>query len=127
MKKEIGKLRKNSIFAARKMSRFLRHIALFLLLASYLPMVVLSSIHVHHETIDVHDDCLHCAGHIETAHHHDHDCLFCDFLAQSYLVEGGGSTATILPVAECLSTPTLAMAPQFCHGVALLRAPPSIG
>ena len=34
------------------MNRFLRHIAPFILLASYLPMVVLSSLHVHHETID---------------------------------------------------------------------------
>lgn len=124
MKKEIGKLRKSSIFAARKMNRFLRHIASIVLLTSYLPMVVLSSIHVHHETIDVHDDGMQCVGHIEEAHHHDHDCLFCNFLAQSYLVEDAGQTATILPAAERISMPTQAMAKQFHHGVTQLRAPP---
>ena len=115
------------IFAIRKMNRLLRNIAPFLLLASYLPMVVSSSLHVHHETIDVHDDCPYCTGHIETAHHHDHDCLFCNFLAQSYLVEEGGQTATILPAAECFSTPTQTIAKQFHHGVAQLRAPPTVG
>ena len=106
------------------MNRFLRHIAPIVLLATYLPMVVLSSLHVHHETIDVHDDCLQCVGHIEEAHHHDHDCLFCNFLAQSYLVEDGGQTATILPATERISLLTPAMVPQFHYGVAQLRAPP---
>ena len=124
MKKEIGKLRKSSIFAARKMNRFLRHIAPIVLLATYLPMVVLSSLHVHHETIDAHDDCQQCVGHIETAHHHDHDCLFCNFLAQSYLVEDGGQTATILPATERISLLTPAMVSQLRLGVAQLRAPP---
>lgn len=106
------------------MNRLLRHIAPIVLLATYLPMVVLSSLHVHHETIDVHDDCQQCVGHIETAHHHDHDCLFCNFLAQSYLVEDGGQTATILPAAERISLPTPTMVPQLRLGVAQLRAPP---
>ncbi len=106
------------------MNRLLRYIAPFMLLASYLPMVVFSSLHVHHETIDVHDDCLQCTGHFETAHYHDHDCLFCDFLGQSYYVPDEGQPATILPAAECISLPTLAMAKQFYHGVAQLRAPP---
>ncbi len=127
MKKEIGELRKSSIFAARKMNRLLRHIAPIVLLASYLPMVVLSSLHVHHETIDVQDDCLQCVGHIETAHHHDHDCLFCNFLAQSYLAQDGGEPATILPATELISTPTPAMVSQLRLGVALLRAPPVVG
>lgn len=50
------------IFAARKMNQLLRHIVTIILLASYLPMVIISSLHVHHETIDIPDDCRQCAG-----------------------------------------------------------------
>lgn len=57
-------------------------------------------------------------------HHHDHDCLFCNFLAQSYLVEDGGQTATILPATERISLLTPAMVSQLRLGVAQLRAPP---
>jgi hypothetical protein len=107
------------------MNRLLRHIAPIVLLATYLPMVILSSIHVHHDTIDAQDDCLHCAGHFDTAHHHDNDCLFCNFFSQSYLVEDGGQTVTILPAAERISLPTPTMVPQFRLGGAQLRAPPA--
>ena len=107
------------------MNRLLRHIAPFVLLASYLPMAVLSSIHVHHDTIDAHDDCQQCAGHIEEAHHHDHDCLFCDFLGQSYLVQDKGVPAAILSATERIPTPTPTVVLQFCHGVTQLRAPPA--
>ena len=107
------------------MNRLLRHIASIVLLATYLPMVVLSSLHVHHETIDAHDDCQQCVGHIEEAHHHDNDCLFCTFLGQSYLVQDEGQTAVIFPAAECISMPTPTMVPQLLHGVAQLRAPPT--
>ena len=107
------------------MNRLLRHIAPFVLLASYLPMAVLSSLHVHHETIDVHDDCLQCVGHIETAHHHNHDCLYCNFLSQNYLVREKGWLVVILPATELISVPTPFMVPQFNLGVAQLRAPPT--
>ena len=87
-------------------------------------MVALSSLHVHHETVDVHDDCQQCAGHIEEVHHHDHDCLYCTFLSLNYLVQDGRQTATILTAVERISLPTQAMAKQFHHGVTQLRAPP---
>ena len=90
-------------------------------------MVVLSSLHVHHETIDAHDDCQQCAGHIEEAHQHDHDCLFCTFLGQSCLVPDEGQTAVLFPTAECVSMPASATVPQLHHGVAQLRAPPAVG
>ena len=106
------------------MNRLLRHIASIVLLATYLPMIALSSLHVHHEDVDVHDECLQCVGHIEAAHHHDHDCLFCNFLAHSYLAEDGGQTAFFLPAVERISLPTQAIAKQLHHGVAQLRAPP---
>ena len=87
-------------------------------------MVVLSSLHVHHETIDAHDDCQQCVGHIEKAHHHDHDCLFCDFLAQSYLAQDKEQQAILFSSVECVSMPTPTMVPLFHRGETHLRAPP---
>lgn len=88
-------------------------------------MVTLSSLHVHHETIDAHDDCQQCVGHLEEAHHHDTDCLYCTFLSLNYLVQDEGQPVNILPAAERLTTPATAMAQQFRYGVAQLRAPPN--
>ncbi|MBO4307876.1 MAG: hypothetical protein J5848_06160 [Bacteroidales bacterium] len=107
------------------MNRLLRHIAPFVLLATYLPMVVLSSMHVHHDTVDVHDDCLQCVGHFETAHHHDHDCLFCTFLSLNYFGESTEQSTAILSTTERFATPTVSMVQQFYHGVASMRAPPT--
>jgi len=88
-------------------------------------MVALSSLHVHHETIDAHDDCQQCAGHIEEAHHHDHDCLYCTFLGLNYLVQDNGQTVATSPTAERITVPALAVVPQLRPGVAQLRAPPN--
>ncbi len=106
------------------MNRLLRHIVSIVLLAIYLPMIVLSSLHVHHDTIDAHDDCQQCVGHVEEAHHHDHDCLYCTFLSLNYLVQDNRQIVPIIPTAEYISTPTLVVVPQFRHGVSQLRAPP---
>lgn len=107
------------------MNRFLRHIAPYVLLASYLPMAILSSLHVHHETIDADDDCVQCVGHFKTAHHHDHDCLFCTFLSLNFLVEDAEQRAVLLPSTECITIPTATLMSLFRHGIAQLRAPPT--
>ena len=107
------------------MNRLLRHIVSIVLLAIYLPMIVLSSLHVHHDTIDAHDDCQQCVGHVEEAHHHDHDCLYCNFLSLDCMVQDEGQTVDLLPVTKCIATPTPTAVLQFHHGVARLRAPPA--
>lgn len=87
--------------------------------------MVLSSLHVHHETIDTHDGCLQCAGHFETRHHHEHDCLYCHFLDLDCL---GQATAqsTFIPPATDRSTAIIAEKPVMTRvGVSLLRAPPT--
>lgn len=102
----------------------MRHIISILLLAIYLPTVALSSIHVHHDTIDAHDDCLQCSGHFEKQHHHQHDCQYCTFLSLGYLGQAEGQSSIILPVSECCSAEIAAEAEMSRHGVSLLRAPP---
>lgn len=102
-----------------------RHIASIVLLATYLPTVMLSSVHVHHETQDTHDDCLQCAGHIESHHHHEHDCLFCHFLSLNYLVQAAGQSRTILPTTDRCPAFVAEQVTTTSHGVSLLRAPPT--
>ncbi len=102
----------------------MRHIISILLLAIYLPAVALSSVHVHHHTVDAHDDCLQCSGHFEKQHHHQYDCHYCTFLSLAYLGQAEGQSSIILPVSECCSVDIVAGTEISCHGVSLLRAPP---
>lgn len=106
--------------------RALRHIA-SLLLAVYLPMVVGSSLHVHHDTVDAHDDCLQCAGHIDTHHRHQQDCQYCLFLGLAYLGRSYGHPEVIRPATErCAAEVVMRPVLPPC-GAVRLRAPPSAG
>lgn len=107
------------------MSRMLRHIAPFVLLVTYLPMVVMSSLHVHHETVDAHDSCKECVGHLETQHHHQQDCLYCHLLELNYLGQKSSQSTVFLPATSSYSTCNVEMVEIPCYGVAQLRAPPT--
>lgn len=71
-------------FAAVKQEKG-RHIASWLLLAVFVPMLLLSSVHIHEigETIKTEcADCVHhsCHGHMTVTPHWVHDCALCQFL-----------------------------------------------
>ena len=104
--------------------RVLRHIAPVVLLAAYLPMVILSSLHVHHETVDFRDDCLQCTGHFEGHHHHECDCQYCHFLNLSYFGQQIGQPAPIFPLINNCSTETAERTAILHRGASRLRAPP---
>lgn len=106
--------------------RTLRHIASILLLAAYLPMVMLSSLHVHHDTVDTHDNCLQCAGHFESHHHHQHDCPYCNLLAQYYFGQQPAQYGTFSPSAERELPATAGTPCTQCVGEVMLRAPPTV-
>lgn len=107
--------------------RTLRNIASIILLVTYLPMVISTSLHMHHETIDSQDECMQCVGHIETAHHHEHDCLYCLFLSLDYQGESVEQSATFLPATGHCSVEITERTEMIHHGVASLRAPPTVG
>ena len=104
----------------------LRQIAPYVLLAVYLPMVFVSSLHKHHETIEIIDDCGHCSGHIDEHHQHHSDCLYCHFLSLNYLVKDF----------DCLEDNHFDEGPLFVsldadlrqsrHRVTQVRAPPMV-
>ena len=67
-----------------------RHIASWMLLAVFVPMLLLSSVHVHEtgETIETEcADCVHhnCHGHLTAMATWAHDCVLCQFLTFSML------------------------------------------
>ena len=105
--------------------RALRHIASLLLLASYLPMVVLSSVHVHHDTVDTTDECMQCSGHLESQHHHHDNCQYCNFLNLDYFGQAGQQVAAPTPTVKIVGTTAVAPSLQSHYGVARLRAPPA--
>jgi hypothetical protein len=106
------------------MARTLRHIAPIILLASYLLGVIPTSLHVHHDTVDAHDDCRQCFGHFEKHHHHQSDCPYCHFLGQDYFGQAWGQASLLFPTADRYPITTEEKAAETCHGVAMLRAPP---
>ena len=105
----------------------------WVMLLVYLPMVLLSSWHVHSlqefsESIDCHQ-CqtgLHHCGHITTDTHHHDACLLCRFLGTQVVVpEQQDLDQEILPIAKL----------DFCHVTGSfsrsvahpsLRAPPTL-
>lgn len=83
-------------------------------------MVLFSSLHTHHETVDTHDNCLQCAGHFETHHNHQHDCLFCNFLSLYYHGQPSEQPRFILPSAETALPLIAGNVNTHCAGVARL-------
>ena len=105
---------------------WMRRMASWVLLVAYLPLAVLSSVHVHHDTVDRDDDCMQCAGHFEAQHNHQNDCQYCHFLSLSYLGQAIGQSTGPLPATEMLVPSACEPMVQLGHGVSLLRAPPIV-
>ncbi len=106
-----------------------RHIASWLLLAVFVPVVVLSSLHIHKPAAGQPEACVecvhhHCGGHIGVSTVAVHACVLCQFL-----------TLPMLVAAECRVLPFVPRCKRICmawhrgttaagSGVVGLRAPP---
>lgn len=68
-----------------------RHIAPWLLLAVFVSMLVLSSLHVHEDSTATAEtectDCVHhsCHGHLTQMATWTHDCVLCQFLTLTFV------------------------------------------
>jgi hypothetical protein len=107
-----------------------RHISAIVLLAVFLPMLVLSSLHVHPETHLEDEHCEECMHHVPHAGHMgsqttcSFDCVLCQFLTLPFLVA---------PLVVFIATVFLHVAPHRleqqgavsrARGFVFLRAPP---
>ena len=108
-----------------------RQIAAWVLLAVFLPMLILSSVHVH-ESDGLHADecneCVHhhCHGHLGELTTTLHACVLCQFLTMSFV------TTSILAVVYYKKVTCISIAQRQSNhhfevcGISLLRAPPFV-
>jgi len=103
------------------------------LLAVFLPMVIISSVHIHNNpNINNQDLCVKCVHHVPHATHFSthqtkvEHCLFCTFLSLQFVV---ATTATILFYTSKLNllfTTPYEYIPVIACGINNTRAPPVV-
>ena len=105
-----------------------RHIASWLLLAVFVPMLVLSSVHIHEigEAIEMEcTDCVHhsCHGHIATATW-AHDCVLCQFLTLTMLTAAVVAVMVFVHVCKKFHALSLCGCHAVCRDNIVTRGPP---
>jgi len=108
-----------------------RHIASWLLLAVFVPMVVVSSLHMHEESAEAAvaqcTDCVHhnCHGHLTQTATWMHDCVLCQFLTLSFVAIGTVSLIINNKVGSVRSDARQRNVCDARSGIVGLRAPPA--
>ena len=108
-----------------------RHIASWLLLAVFVPMLILSSVHVHESSELLEENCSGCVqhkchGHLAELPTTIHSCVLCQFLTMSFVV---ATVATVVPLRRLCKTQ---YAQRQCDisldacGIPSFRAPPFV-
>ena len=108
-----------------------RHIASWMLLAVFVPMLLLSSVHVHEtgETIETEcADCVHhnCHGHLTAMATWAHDCVLCQFLTFSMLAAVMLAVMVYVHVCKKYHAQPLCGCHAVCCGTIVTRGPPSV-
>lgn len=109
----------------------IRHIASWILLAVFVPMLLLSSLHVHEEAASLWDtectDCVHhcCHGHLSQAVSWVHDCVTCQFLTLTMLTAIAVTVALFVHVCRKYHAQPLCGHYAVCCGTKDTRGPPS--
>ncbi len=115
----------------KKMFGTKRHIASWLLLAVFVPMLLLSSVHIH-ETGEIIEaecaDCVHhsCHGHMTAAATWAHDCVLCQFLTLTMLTAAMMVVTLYILVCKCNLAQPLHNIRAVCCGTIDTRGPPTI-
>ena len=109
----------------------IRHIAPWMLLAVFVPMLVFSSLHVHEDNKTVVatecSDCVRhsCHGHMTTISYWSHDCVLCQFLTLTFVVT---TAVCLIVVNNAASIKINVLRRKVCvayGGIVGLRAPPA--
>ena len=108
-----------------------RHIASWLLLAVFVPMLVFSSLHIHEdgvaETETACADCVNhsCHGHLTQMATWTHDCVLCQFLTLTFVTT---AAVALININKVVSSRIDAQRRNVCvaySGIVGLRAPPA--
>ncbi len=115
-------------FAAVNVKRR-RHIASWVLLAVFLPMLILSSVHVHETTTSIDYECSgcvqhHCHGHLGEMTTSMHACVLCQFLTLSFVAAAVFAVVLYNKVNEIHFAQRRSNILLKACGVITLRAPP---
>lgn len=107
-----------------------RQIAAFVMLAVFLPILLLSSIHVHEsaESAEVTCvDCLHnhCGGHLTQTTVHMDDCVLCQFLTLTMLTAVAVAVTLLIHVYKKCYAQLLYGHDAACCGAIVTRGPPA--
>ena len=109
-----------------------RHIASWLLLAVFVPMLILSSLHEHDTSVSAAEtecvDCVHhsCHGHLTQMASWTHDCVLCQFLTLPMLVAVMlAVTVSALVCNKRYAQPLYGYRADSC-GVIVTRGPPFV-
>ena len=106
-----------------------RQLASWVLLAVFLPMLVLSSLHAHQSAPSAADPCAecvhnHCGGHLSQHTFSIHQCVLCQFLTLPMLV---ATVVAVIPYNKLYQAGHDTWRRSVCvahNGVTGLRAPP---
>ena len=119
------------IFAAVKLTTK-RHIASWMLLAVFVPMLVLSSLHVHKASSSLAEtecsDCVHhnCHGHLSQTATAIHDCVLCQFLTLRMLAAAIVAVTLYIHVCKFYHARPFCRDYAVCCGVIVTRGPPTV-
>ncbi len=109
-----------------------RKIAAFVLLAVYMSMLLVSSLHVHAKSFFAETDCEQCLhhqvhnGHLTASDGGQHDCLLCQFLTLSYTAVVVATVVYFTKVCKIHYVAPEFQIERISRGVVGLRAPPSL-
>jgi len=114
------------------MSTHKRQTTAWILIAVFIPMLFLASLHRHIPvepgTEDTCYACLHHIhhnAHLNTLAHHTGDCVLCHFLSLPFLATATLAIATPYYTFFTATTVPASTLSSFRHGVPTLRGPPS--
>ena len=118
-----------------------RHLASWLLLAVFLPMLVFSSLHVHEgaasQAAKECTDCIHhrssdgrlpsknCHAHLTQTATWAHDCVLCQFLTLTMLTAAAAAVTVYIHVCKLSYSQPLCSHHAACCGNIVTRGPPS--
>ena len=119
---------------ARKMNRKAtkRHIASWVLLAVFLPMMVFSSLHVHSNGQCSEVQCAECVNHMPHSGHFMaqdspmHSCVLCQFLSLPFLAAAAMVVAICYTPKHTVNTANRCNVCIALRGSVALRAPPFV-
>ena len=107
-----------------------RHISAWLLLAVFVPMLVLTALHTHAVASSVSDECVECvnhqphSGHLTTTTQTLTDCVLCQFFSLQYLETAVATLAAPVGLAFLTCRTNTVTCPTRSQTLHASRAPP---